>query len=141
MAEDIVQQTMLKALIHADQFRSESSLRTWLVSIAINEVRQIYRCKWRTRSVPLTRETVESDLSVVVESPNVHYQASEREILIRQAISSLPESYRCVIELCDLQSMPLKEAAVRLRLTMSAIKTRRRRARRKLSPLVANLHL
>jgi DNA-directed RNA polymerase specialized sigma24 family protein len=40
MAEDIMQQTVLKALVHADQCRFESSLKTWLGSIAINEVRQ-----------------------------------------------------------------------------------------------------
>ena len=43
-AEDIVQQTVLKALTNADQFRFESSLKTWLVSIALNEARQAYRC-------------------------------------------------------------------------------------------------
>jgi DNA-directed RNA polymerase specialized sigma24 family protein len=43
MAEDIVQQTVLQALMHADQFRFESSLKAWLTSIATNEVRQAYR--------------------------------------------------------------------------------------------------
>jgi DNA-directed RNA polymerase specialized sigma24 family protein len=56
MTEDIVQEIMLKALAHAEEFRFESSLKTWLVSIAMNEVRQVYRCKWRTRSVPLIAE-------------------------------------------------------------------------------------
>ena len=40
-AEDIIHQTVLKALVHADQFRFEASLKTWLGSIAINEVRQV----------------------------------------------------------------------------------------------------
>jgi RNA polymerase sigma-70 factor (ECF subfamily) len=43
MTDDIVQQTMLKALIHAEQFRFESTLKAWLRSIAINEVHQVYR--------------------------------------------------------------------------------------------------
>jgi len=139
ISEDIVQQTMLKALVHADQFRFDATLKTWLGSIAMNEVRQVYRCKWWTHPVPLTTEKVEGDRSPLVQSPNAGYQAREREVLLRQAVSRLPEPYRCVVELCDLQCLPLKEAASRVRLTLSAIKTRRRRARKKLSPLVSAL--
>ena len=43
MTDDVVQQTVLKALTHVDQFRLESTLKTWLTSIAINEVYQAYR--------------------------------------------------------------------------------------------------
>jgi RNA polymerase sigma-70 factor (ECF subfamily) len=139
MAEDIVQQTMLKALVHADQFRSKSTMKTWLTSIAMNEVRQAYRCKWRTRFVPLVTENFESDGSPRVESPNPSYQAREREALIRQAVLRLPESYRCVVELCDLQRLSLQEAAARLRLTLAAVKTRRQRARQKLRRFVITL--
>jgi RNA polymerase sigma-70 factor, ECF subfamily len=138
-SEDIVQQIMLKALVHADQFRFDATLKTWLGSIAMNEVRQVYRCKWWTHSVPLRTENVEGDRSPLVQSPNAGYQAREREVLLRQAVSRLPEPYRCVVELCDLQCLPLKEAASRLRLTLSAVKTRRRRARKKLSPLLSAL--
>jgi RNA polymerase sigma-70 factor, ECF subfamily len=139
MSEDIVQQIALKALIHADQFRSESTVKTWLTSIAVNEVRQVYRCKWRRRAVPLLTEMLEGSRLLVVDSPNAGYQARERELLIRQAVSRLPEPYRRVIELCDLQCLPTKEVAARLRLTLTAVKSRRRQARKKLSPLVADL--
>jgi RNA polymerase sigma-70 factor (ECF subfamily) len=138
-SEDIVQQTMLKALVHADQFRLESTLKTWLTSIAVNEVRQVYRCKYRARLVPLVTGNLAGDRSPIVESPNASYQAREREALLRQAVSRLPEPYRCVVELCDLQCLPLEEAASRLRLTLSAIKSRQHRARRKLRPLVTAL--
>jgi RNA polymerase sigma-70 factor (ECF subfamily) len=136
MAEDIVQQTMLKALVHADQFRFESTMKTWLTSIALNEVRQVYRCKQRTRFVPLVTEDLESDRSPCVESPSASFETREREALIRRAVAHLPESYRCVIELCDLQRLSLREAAVRLRLTLAAVKTRHQRARQKLRPFV-----
>jgi RNA polymerase sigma-70 factor, ECF subfamily len=139
ISEDIVQQTMLKALVHADQFRFDATPKTWLVSIAMNEVRQVYRGKWWTHSVPLRTENVEGDRSPLVQSPDAGYQARERQVLLRQAVSRLPEPYRCVVELCDLQCLPLKEAASRLRLTLSAIKTRRRRARKKLAPLLSAL--
>ena len=138
-SEDIVQQTIVKALVNADQFRLESTLKTWLTSIAMNEGRQVYRCKWRARFVPLRTGNLEGDRSPIVESPNAGYQARELEVLLRQAVSRLPEPYRRVVELCDLQCLPLKEAASRLRLTIPAIKSRRHRARRKLRPLVAAL--
>jgi RNA polymerase sigma-70 factor (ECF subfamily) len=139
MTDDIVQQTVLKALVHADQFRFESTLKTWLTSIAMNEFRQVYRCKWRTCSVPLTTETLEGDGSPQMDSASSSYQATERGALVRQAVSRLPESYRSVVELCDLQGLPLREAAARLQLTLAAVKTRRQRARKKLRPFVVNL--
>jgi RNA polymerase sigma-70 factor (ECF subfamily) len=139
MTDDIVQQTMLKALAHADQFRFQSTMKTWLTSIAVNEVRQAYRCKWRKHSVSLMTENLEDDRSPRLENPNQVYQAREREALIRQAVSRLPESYRCVVELCDLQLLSLQEAAARLRLTLSAVKSRRHRARRELRPFFVKL--
>ena len=139
MAEDIVQQTMLKALVHADQFGFRSTMKTWLISIALNELRQVYRCKRRARLVPLATEILESDQSPQVESPSANYETREREALIRRAVSHLPESYRHVVELCDLQRLPLQEAAARLRLTLAAVKTRRQRARQKLRPFIIKL--
>jgi RNA polymerase sigma-70 factor, ECF subfamily len=140
MAEDIVQQTVLKALMNADQFRFESALKTWLTSIAINEVRQAYRCMWRRRAVPLITETLDVEQNQRVEFPYNSYEANERDLLMRDAVSRLPHTYRSVVELCDLQSVPMKDAARKLGLTLPAIKSRRHRARRKLLRLVAKLN-
>ena len=137
IAEDVVQQTVLKALTHADQFRSESTLKTWLTSIAVNELRQAYRVAWRSRAVPLTPETL--DRCQRLEFPNNTYEARERELLVRSAVSRLPKMYRSVVELCDLQCVPMKEAAVKLGLALPAVKARRHRARQKLRHLVAKL--
>lgn len=139
MADDIVQQTVLKALMHADQFRFESSLNTWLVSIAANEIRQAYRNKCRSRAVPLITENGDMDLNQRLEFPNTQYEAKERAVFVRDAVRRLPYKYRTVLELCDFHHVPLKEAARKLGLTLTGIKTRRRRARQKLLPLVAQL--
>jgi RNA polymerase sigma-70 factor, ECF subfamily len=136
-AEDIVQQTVLKALMNADQFRCESSLKTWLVSIAINEARQAYRCGWHRRTVPLVTESLDSIRSL--ESSSKTYQANQRAVLVRKAVSRLPQAYRSVVELCDFQQLPMSEAARQLGLTLPAIKSRRHRARQKLLPLVQEL--
>jgi RNA polymerase sigma-70 factor (ECF subfamily) len=139
MTEDIVQQTILKALTHADQFRSESTLKTWLTSIAVNEVWQAYRRAWRSRTVPLITEDLGMDRRQRGELPNNRYEAKERDLLVRDAVAQLPEAYRSVVELCELQCVSMKEAARKLRLTVPALKTRRHRARQKLRPLVAKL--
>jgi RNA polymerase sigma factor (sigma-70 family) len=141
IAEDIVQQTILKALMNADQFRFESSLTTWLTSIAVNEVRQAYRCCWKRRAVPLITEAVDVDRCQCFEFPHSSYEVKERELLVRAAVARLPQMYRSVVELCEFQQITMKEAARKLGLTMPAIKTRRRRARQKLRPLVATLRL
>jgi RNA polymerase sigma-70 factor (ECF subfamily) len=139
MAEDIVQQTVLKALTHAHQFRFESTLKTWLGSIAINEVYQVFRSKWRTSAVPLIPEAVDAGRFDPFEFPNNIYEARERDLLVRRAVSCLPPPYRSVLELCDLQCLPLDQAARKLGLTLAAAKARRHRARKKLRPLVAEL--
>jgi RNA polymerase sigma-70 factor (ECF subfamily) len=129
----------LKALVHADQFRFESTLKTWLTSIAKNEFHQVYRCRWRMRSVPLATELLEGYGAPQVDSPGPSYEAKEREALVRQAVSRLPQSYRSVVELCDFQCLSLQEAAARLQLTLATVKTRRQRARRKLQRFVVKL--
>jgi RNA polymerase sigma-70 factor (ECF subfamily) len=137
MAEDIVQQTVLKALMHSEQFRFESTLKTWLTSIALREVYQAYRVVSRSRAVPLTPETLDVDRCQRLEFPNNSYEARERELLIRSAVSRLPKMYRSVVELCDLQCVPMKKAALKLGLTLPAVKARRHRARQKLRRLLA----
>jgi RNA polymerase sigma-70 factor, ECF subfamily len=139
MLEDIVQQTVLKALTNAHQFRFDSALETWLVSIAINEVRQAYRSRWHRRAVRLITESFDADRYQGVEFPHNTYEADERDVLVRRAVSRLPQKYRSVVELCDFQRLPLNEAARKLGLTLPAVKSRRHRARQKLLPLVAKL--
>jgi RNA polymerase sigma-70 factor (ECF subfamily) len=140
IAEDMVQQTVLKAITNAHQFRFESALKTWLASIAVNEVRQVYRSKWMKRAVPLITENLDVHRCHPLESPNDRYEANERDLLVRQAVSLLPQSYRCVVELCDLRCLPAKQAARKLGLTLSAVKSRRHRALKKLQPLLAKLN-
>src|SRR4051794_38367034 len=140
VAEDIVQQTILKALMHADQFRFESTLKTWPTSIAVNEVHQAYRTQWRRRTVPLVLEILDLDGSRKLEFSHDNYEADERDLLLRHAVSQLPGIDRCVVELCDLQRVPMKDAARKLGLTLPAVKSRRHRARQKLRRLVARLN-
>ena len=66
-------------------------------------------------------------------------EPKEREGLLHEAVSRLPVNYRCVVELCDLQCLPAREAARLLGVTVPAVKTRRHRARLKLRRLVGKV--
>ncbi len=129
----------MKALTNADQFRFHSALKTWLIAIAVNEVRQTYRCGWRKRVVPLMTETLNVRRVQDVGLPHNAYEANERNLLVRDAVSRLPRMYRSVVELCDFECVPMKEAARRLRITLPALKAHRHRVRQKLLPLLCKL--
>ena len=84
-------------------------------------------------------ETFDIDRCQRLEFPHDTYEARERELFIREAVSRLPEMYRSVVELCDLECLPMKEAALKLGLKLPAVKARRHRARQKLRRLVVDL--
>jgi RNA polymerase sigma-70 factor, ECF subfamily len=128
-AEDVVQQTMLKALARSAQFRFDSSLQTWLISIAINEVKQFYRSRSRWRATVAIDDNLEYFGS---DSPEKCYESAERDRQVRWAASKLPASYRSVVELCFFQQASLQKAAEELGVSVGAVKSRLHRARKKL---------
>jgi RNA polymerase sigma factor (sigma-70 family) len=131
--EDIVQQTALKAFTHLTQFRFEAGFRTWLIQIALNEARQWLRKYGPSRFSELTSSKLSNGSTPDQEhSPLIEYQKSETGAEICAAVAHLPEKYRIVILLRDFESLSISEVAVRLGLTIPAVKTRHRRARQKL---------
>jgi RNA polymerase sigma factor (sigma-70 family) len=134
--EDIVQQTALKAFAHLGQFRSEASFRTWLIRIGLNEARGWRRKCASSRFLALDPSAL-TQLPVADESlsPWVAYQRAESIVRLRAALALLPEKYRIVILLHDLQGFSLSEVARRLGLTIPAVKTRHMRARQKMTKL------
>jgi RNA polymerase sigma-70 factor (ECF subfamily) len=132
--EDIVQQTALKAFTHLAQFRFEAGFRTWLIQIAINEARQWRRQNASSRFLEFAAPTF-SELPIADQrhSPLIEYQRCETGAQVRAALAHLPEKYRIVIFLRELEELSISEVAARLGLTIPAVKTRHRRARQKVS--------
>jgi RNA polymerase sigma-70 factor, ECF subfamily len=132
--EDIIQQTVLKAFTHLEQFRFQASFRTWLIRIGLNEAHQWRRKCASSRTVALD-PTILTQLPDADEnhSPFVECQRSEVIVRLRTALAGLPEQYRIIILLRDLEELSLTEVARRLRLTLPAAKTRHWRARRKMA--------
>jgi RNA polymerase sigma-70 factor (ECF subfamily) len=137
--EDIVQQTALKAFTRLDQFRFEASFRTWLIQIGLNEARQWRRQCVSSRLVALDSSAL-TQLPAADQSPSplVECQRSEVIVRLRSAVARLPERYRIVILLRDLEELSLVEVAQRLGLTITAAKARHWRARREMAKLIGD---
>ena len=143
-AEDAAQDTVLKALKNLGSFRAESKFSTWLVSIAINEA----RARLRHARVLKFESVDESPLdeeggftpSVISDWREVPLQALERKELrelLQQAIASLPQMYREVLLLRDVEEFSIAESAAALGVSEGVIKTRLLRARLMMQKILA----
>jgi RNA polymerase sigma-70 factor (ECF subfamily) len=138
--EDIVQQTVLKAFTHLDQFRFEASFRTWLIRIGLNETRAWLRKSGSSRFLTLNPVTLtQLPFSDESHSPWVKYQRSEVSVRLCAALAQLSEKYRIVILRRDLYGFSLSEVAAQLGLTIAAVKTRQLRARQQMAKFLGPL--
>lgn len=135
-SEDIVQQALLKAYVRLSQFRFQASFRTWLTSIALNEIRQNSRMVSNARLVFDGGKFMESATSDRCDSPFEAYERQERAQRLRHAIEMLPLDYRIVVELFDLEEKNLSDSEAALRISRSAAKSRLFRARHRLGALL-----
>lgn len=135
-AEDIAQQTFMKVFTHLAAFRKESSLSTWLISIARNEALMWRRKHSRLRESPLLSSVKEGDgtpLDIDVPDQRPDPEAlcftREREALLTAKLAQLKPEMREALQFCDLQENSMRGAAHLLGATVVAVKSRRRRAR------------
>src|SRR5580704_3070573 len=108
-AEDLLQEVLLKVWRHLSTFRSESSFRTWMTRVAINEALQSYR---RERCRPLCQTA--GDLAALAshgESPYQSLARTEATEAIRSAVARLPAKYRQILILRDLEELSVRETA------------------------------
>jgi RNA polymerase sigma factor (sigma-70 family) len=129
--DDLVQETFLNAWRHLSSFRSDASFRTWITRVATNEVLQQYRRNRRSAIAPAV-----TDLEACASHEETPYQAlarMEAHQTVRTAIARLPEKYRRVLVLRDLDELTTHEAARCLESGIPLVKSRHFRARRMLS--------
>jgi RNA polymerase sigma-70 factor, ECF subfamily len=126
-AEDLVQETLLKVWCHLSTFRAESTFRTWITRVAINEVLQANR---RERSRPICQVINDFDVfSSPVESPFEFVSRAELARTIGRAVARLPAKYRQVMVLREVEQLEAQEIARLLQLSIAGVKTRLIRAR------------
>src|SRR5262245_36257453 len=128
--EDVIQQAYVQAFLHLDQFGGNARWSTWLCRIAINEALARLRQRGRFVSIEAVSEEAMANLAKV-SSGDPERSAAGREFgqLVEQAIDGLPEIYRSVLILREVEGMTTEEAASVLDVQVDVIKTRLHRAR------------
>jgi RNA polymerase sigma-70 factor, ECF subfamily len=137
-AEDAVQEAFLKAFRKLQQFQGRSKFATWLTRIAVNEALGKLRRQpafWSSLAEP--KDEAEPGISpqeIADWAPNPEkiYSTLELRKLLEQNLRRLSPKARSVFLLHDVEGLSLEEAAQALGLTVSAVKTRSRRARQQL---------
>ena len=134
-AEDVVQETYVRAFTHLEEFRGDSSLSTWLARIAMNEAlgrlrRQRPAVEWT--SLPpgtLEAQIIQFPHSVLSEDPEKSMAQREIQHVVEHAIDELPEAFRIVFITRVIEGMNFEETAEILGLKPETVKTRLHRAR------------
>jgi len=134
-AEDVLQETFLKAFEHLGEFREEARFYTWLVRIALNEALMKLRKRRTDKEVPIEDaitdegDVVPREFSDWKPDPEQLMAQSELQNILQAAASSLPPSFRTVFFLRDVEDLSTEETAQLLNLTTGAVKARLHRAR------------
>ncbi len=135
-AEDVLQNTFMKAFQHIKDFEGRSSISTWLYRIASNEALMLLRKQRPETSFSdiETEDSENSDYSPVQFAdwralPEEEFLTSESQAAMDQAVKHLPESQRIVFILRDIEGLSILETGQVLNLSEAAVKTRLLRAR------------
>ena len=137
-AEDVLQDTFLKAFRHLDRFDGRSSLSTWLYRILTNEALMVLRRKHPDMvSIDEPKETADGETTPlqIVDwccIPEVELMSSEVRDRLDKAVEHLPHSLRVVFLLRDIEGLSTNETAEVLGMSETAVKTRLSRARMRL---------
>jgi RNA polymerase sigma-70 factor (ECF subfamily) len=128
-AEDVVQETYMKALANLGSFRHDAALATWLTRIALNEA--LGRRRRRNRRTDIEAlgagERAEGSLimfPVPLAPSNPEIEVSRRQVrdLLEKAVDALPEPFRIVFVLRDIEDLSIEETAKQLDLKPQTVK-------------------
>lgn len=138
-AEDVLQETFLKAFKSLQNFEERSSIATWLYRIAVNESLMIIRK--RKPEIAVIEEEADQDdnnetmVHQVVDwccLPEKEFLSSESRVHLNNAIKELPQKLRSVFILRDIEGLSIRETAETLEISETNVKTRLLRARMRL---------
>ncbi len=143
-AQDVVQEAFGKGFQKLSEFEGRSTLKTWLHRIVVNQALMKLRSQRRLREEPLDHFLPEFDSNAcrIEESwPRLlgtHEICEQKQIreLVRQKIDELPQGYRVVLLLRDIEEMTTAEVAEQMELSEANVKVRLHRARSALKTLL-----
>lgn len=145
-ADDIAQNTFIKAWRSLSSFRGECLFSTWLFRITANSARDYIRHKNRHQTVSLTSSEEDDDdnkeWDVPVTSgdtvPESSLEKKELILGVRRAIEQLPEDQRAVVVMRDIHELPYKTIADTLGIELGTVKSRLNRGRANLKTILKN---
>ena len=117
-ADDILQNTFLKAWLAIDEFRAESKISSWLFRIAINESLGFLEKKKKNSN--FTDDIIEELSSQLTSDP--YFDGDETQILLQKAIALLPEKQKVVFNLKYFQEMKYEDMSQTLGTSIGALK-------------------
>jgi RNA polymerase sigma-70 factor (ECF subfamily) len=129
-ADDVLQQTLLHAFARRHQLRSHDKFKSWMWSIAVNEVRMLLRGSRPAISID---EFTQFDHTDHRPSPHAMCEEAERATRLRLGLAKLSRRDRTAIHLADLNAMTAREAADALGVSVPAFKSTHFRARKRLA--------
>ncbi|MCM3711126.1 sigma-70 family RNA polymerase sigma factor [Sporosarcina luteola] len=139
IAKDLVQNAFIKCYKNLDSFRNDAHIKTWLYRITINECKD-YLKSWNYKMVQVKsfiNETARS-ISPSVEKTVLDKHKSEE---MRQTIFAIPIVYREVVYLYYYESLKIEEIGKVLDIPVNTVKTRLRRAKKRLQPMIKEAEL
>ena len=137
LAEDCVQESLLSALRNLDKFEQRCEVKTWLHRIVVNYCLMKLRSVLRAQEQPIDHllpkfdangGRVETPWSQIA-TPDEALEQRQMSALVRAKISELPDGYRIVLLLRDIEELSTQEVAQLLGLSGAAVKVRLHRAR------------
>ena len=139
VAKDLVQNTFIKCYNNLESYRFEAQIKTWLYRITINECKD-YLKSWHCKMVQVKsfiNETTKAVLPSIEKTVIDKYKDEE----IKDIILSLPKIYREVVYLYYYNSLNTEEIAGVLNISVNTVKTRLRRAKQRLEPMIREAEL
>lgn len=134
-AEDVLQDSFLKAYEHLSGFQGQSKFYTWIVRIAVNQALMKLRKRKTDKTVSMDEtidtgeDTVAREIAAWDENPEQRYSREEMNQILSSAVDSLAPPYRAVFVLRDMEELSTEETAEALDLSIPAVKSRLLRAR------------
>ena len=136
-ADDLTQEVFLKAYLALPRFRFGSTFGTWLYRIAVNHFKDYLRKGGRAKAVSLEAVGELAAPGNAVAEMEKEREDEGRRRLVRRELAALPEKYRLVLTLRDVEGLPYDEIARILRLSPGTLDSRLHRARKMLRKKLA----